>query len=1739
MEERKCLLENIGPDLQTLYDSTGLEVEIVDAHYGSTCDPLKDSVQFADHLREISLCQRISRGCYFLCLIGNDWQSAPLPLELDSELYDNLNAVMIEQKLDVRLLENSYVRTDDRSDTYSLNQNFNIEADVIEKATREIRKAACVLSKRRIPVDPQLLHSAVEHQVRHALDLDPDHMIAVMREFTEDPDKTPYTERRFCSFKEYLKTKIPADNLLHLCVRWRTNGINPACSEHDTYLTIFQEALMSALQSRINESIEQKPEVNARNKAIQEVFKECLVHLAFCERQLTVERRYVDWQESPLLRMIETMMTSATSKHGPIIIRGDHGSGKTSLLTTIYKRCERWFDKRLLRVLRFCGITPRSSYNLELLRIICEQLNLLLQPDGLCVPRDASFDPLYVYNWFQTLLKRFDCEGSTAATPSPPLPPFAGPTSVSPTEDGAPQQQQQAWRAAVAGDSLLLILIDDLHQLNPLDSDIVAALSWLPTTLPPNIHIICTTLYSPEVLKMTPLQRDRFKNSDLYVELPVVDIEALECGVTNEVDKLQEQFGEEAICRFASFVTISEFGLSETEMLELLMPTSGAIDCVLRLEDGYFNFSTYAVVKRAFSNIMTEKFMSGRLLLCWRHKLTYAVMRKRYLRSQEAQRTLHTEIVNLFFSNFNNDDNNNSNNNDDDNDNNDADDENARNKSEYIDILVLTNTIIIARHFPVLSIGPAPEREKATPFQSCLPTNDVRYSLRHVEESWIHLLKSGDNIRMKELTLCNFDFLLAAVRTISVSYLRSILEHARFYLLDRDVELIYYTVRKASDALTRDTLQLGAQIICWLRPCSDSSLLINRILLAAMAWCDGYTDPLLVPLNSWLQPPLPLYVKCVNCGVQVRKILPTPSAQHVVVLPVSGDPQLWHAMSSTLVHTFKGHSGAVLCLAITSDSQLLLTGSEDTSAIVWDLKTFETKIKITEHIASVLSVTCALNNKLVVSGGEDSRIIVTSLNTGQVANKIDHHRGPVTQVLFTPIGDVLVSSSTDKSICLWDLETYSLLNTIHASSAVLSMEMSADSIFLAIACEDDQIYLHSVATGTFIHALRGHKSKVTSISLANDNQRAMVGGTDSRVYVFDMRSGALLRTIATTPHHCLIQCVKITANDDFLVTAGESRLAYWNFRDVGTIECGKEAGSKSAPSTKRGHSVPINCLEISIDGTIAVTGAGDGLVNVWQLNVHELQSTMEGHSGAITCLAISPNGLFAVSGSEDKTARVWSLTIGVVACSFTGHPSVVTAVKVMSDSRRVVSIDKAGNLAIWAADNAAKLFSSNKGPTRFLQVTNNMKYLVCGDGDNCLHIWPVNSHKEEERFAVNHSEEITCFALTYDSLHLITGSKDMSLKVWQVNGGKLAQVLVGHTDQVSCVSVSVTKKSLVASGSWDTNLIVWDMDTGSDLHLFSGHLGHVTCVKLSGDGSLVVSSSDDRRIIVWDCERGLPLSSILLHVPILRLAMSSDASRVAIHLYESQRLPIICLHNTPAAYVKVPVYVAPAIEDLRPLAPKRPNRRLLKKDVSLDSYTWQRKYAHLTSSLMMAAVDERLKRRFSVSASMEEISTISSGKEPALGSQGLGPEQAALAQSQHFDQLKALWNKKSPPRSRRHAHSLSKQNSRSSRHSTDNDDIPSMAEEDAGNLFEYPYPVSENEAAKRKPPQHSAAETYKGNVALARACGCAASGEATRRSQPAALNTYFLPFRFERMMKETSRSSVLAIAWSRYSKPTR
>ncbi|XP_039294156.1 uncharacterized protein LOC120348902 [Nilaparvata lugens] len=81
-EERKILLEQVGPEIQDMFDNTGLEVELVDMHYGTGQDVHLDPFQFDDHLHEIRRCQKVSRGCFYLCLVGEETTPSPLPATL-------------------------------------------------------------------------------------------------------------------------------------------------------------------------------------------------------------------------------------------------------------------------------------------------------------------------------------------------------------------------------------------------------------------------------------------------------------------------------------------------------------------------------------------------------------------------------------------------------------------------------------------------------------------------------------------------------------------------------------------------------------------------------------------------------------------------------------------------------------------------------------------------------------------------------------------------------------------------------------------------------------------------------------------------------------------------------------------------------------------------------------------------------------------------------------------------------------------------------------------------------------------------------------------------------------------------------------------------------------------------------------------------------------------------------------------------------------------------------------------------------------------------------------------------------------------------------------------------------------------------------------------------------------------------------------------------------------------------
>lgn len=339
----------------------------------------------------------------------------------------------------------------------------------------------------------------------------------------------------------------------------------------------------------------------------------------------------------------------SVGRHAPYFIYGGPGSGKSSLIAELYSKVTSWFDNaKVHRVIRFAAASPRSAYNLELLRVICQQISIIFNiPEGY-LPKDASFDPLYINNWFQNLIRR--CEDLQ--------------------------------------NEILFLFIDDLHKLNPLDCDIVAALSWLPISLPRNVYLICSTKVPIEGLRLTPIQKERFRNADCFHDLSLeTNATTLITAAPNETfqdyilrifDELEREFCRKGFGRFATYLTCSEYGLTETELLELLMPIHNS-EALIDSSQGDFNFSTFRCLRNRMSKshwcrfsfysnkakkcvvndiffhyliiaepIIREKLMSGRILIQWRHSLCAEIAKVRYM-DPDKTRAVHTEIANIFF----------------------------------------------------------------------------------------------------------------------------------------------------------------------------------------------------------------------------------------------------------------------------------------------------------------------------------------------------------------------------------------------------------------------------------------------------------------------------------------------------------------------------------------------------------------------------------------------------------------------------------------------------------------------------------------------------------------------------------------------------------------------------------------------------------------------------------------------------------------------------------------------------------------------------------------------------------------------------------------------------------------------------------------------------------------------------------------------------------------------------------
>ena len=115
-----------------------------------------------------------------------------------------------------------------------------------------------------------------------------------------------------------------------------------------------------------------------------------------------------------------------------------------------------------------------------------------------------------------------------------------------------------------------------------------------------------------------------------------------------------------------------------------------------------------------------------------------------------------------------------------------------------------------------------------------------------------------------------------------------------------------------------------------------------------------------------------------------------------------------------------GHVEEVTSLAFSPDSQLLATGSADTTIAFWELETGEVAASSVGHWAAVTAMVFDEPGDFLLSGGRDFKSRTIRVAGGKSTAIYEGHLATLNGVAFGPQEDTIVTSGDDGSLRVWE-----------------------------------------------------------------------------------------------------------------------------------------------------------------------------------------------------------------------------------------------------------------------------------------------------------------------------------------------------------------------------------------------------------------------------------------------------------------------------------------------------------------------------------------------------------------------------------------------------------------------------------------------------------------------------------------------------------------------------------------------
>ena len=249
---------------------------------------------------------------------------------------------------------------------------------------------------------------------------------------------------------------------------------------------------------------------------------------------------------------------------------------------------------------------------------------------------------------------------------------------------------------------------------------------------------------------------------------------------------------------------------------------------------------------------------------------------------------------------------------------------------------------------------------------------------------------------------------------------------------------------------------------------------------------------------------------------------------------------------------------------------------------------------------------------------------------------------------------------------------------------------------------------------------RGHKEWVVVLRAHPSRPLLVSGGGDCAVRVWDLRTRALLRTLAG--HWNNVWGLALDPGGTRLASGSHDRtVKLWD------LESGELL--RTLDDREMGH---VYAVAWDAAGACLASGSSDGRVRVWDAASGTLRHTLAGHAMTISALAAHPDAErdLVASGSTDCTVRLWRFSSGALVHTLAGHKNGVGALAASREWLLAAAFDR--SLRVWSWSGICARVIETAGPFNLNSLAWRHSRIVAlerdgEDGTSTVRVWDASA----------------------------------------------------------------------------------------------------------------------------------------------------------------------------------------------------------------------------------------------------------------------------------------------------------------------------------------------------------------------------------------------------------------------------